>query len=638
MKRKKKKLLHVLFLVLLLLMCLATAQGCVGKLPDLDKRAREKAALAEKARKFPLMKLPVKEIGPAELSVFNREKYTADPAWSPDGKKVAYVVIRINKEQGSLEPVRSVYVSGAEGENPVLIAENSYSPSWLPDGKGLLFVSYTPETPEKESVWFSNADGSGKRQLTRESGSNPVLSPDGRKCAFLKREVDSGSVSLWVVDLKSSAEVKIASEVSWDRASWLPDGRNLAFISEDEDPHQVAIVGVDGKGFKKLTNMLSVCSQPSVSPDGRKVLFVQVREEGYEGPDTGEIFSADTRGGEPQGVLVGQGWEGPVWSPDGRHFACGGEAVAIVDYETKDRVILATELGFCWDPAWSPDGTKVFLHVPESEWGGKLYRLKLKKGAETYPLYLVICGSYTASYPDAYNLVSALQSQVTFLPPGFPKIESSDLYADLAPGFSMVLGGRYTTREQAEGVASQLKSAGFSPSVRKADTSDISDFFPAGAIIKKVVYLDLDKDKKSEVVIAFETTNGAEWQDYLTVLHRDGDIFKKILEQGFQSAGFDNFANLMVTDINKDGFVEICAHWVYGDSVEKFCVYKAQAEGVFLLQEFNGDQGLTYQFVDGKLQLQTRNRTGRRGNRVLVENWQWTTDRFEVVSSEVIAP
>lgn len=636
MEQIKAKRSGLLALILVAAICLSLGSACGKRQPGPSKKDLKKAALEKKARRFPLIKFPLHNIGLSELAVFTREPMISSPAWSPDGKKVAYVVSRVNKEQGDFRPVDLVYVAGAEGEGPLLIAENAYSPVWSPDGKKLAYFSYPPEEREKEAVWLSNIDGSEKMQLT-SGASSLAWSPDGQKIAVLKREHGSASASLWVVNAQSSVEIRLASEVGWDKLSWFPDGKRLAFISEDEAPHQVAVVGVDGKGFKKLTNMLSACSQPSVSPDGKKVLFIQVREEGYEGPDLGEVYAVDAEGGEPETVLAGRTWQGPVWSPDGERFACGGRALALVDYETRARLVLGAEAKSCWNPVWSPGATEIFYFVPESEWGGRLYRLKLKAGAETHPLYLLICGSFLSSYPEAYNLVSSLRSQVGFLPSGFPEIADSDVYSDLTPGFSLVLGGIFTTKEQADGVSAQLKAAGFSPTVRKTMTSDISFYFPAGAIIKKIVYIDLDKNKQNEIVVAYETTNGADWQGYAAVLRREGEGLSKIWEQNLASAGFDNYVDLFVRDINDDGVIELCSHWGYDHSVERFFVYRVQSDGIFQLQVFEADQGLSYQWAGEKLEVQTKKRIGRRG-KVSVEKWQWKADRFEVVSSEAIAP
>lgn len=631
----KRRQSYFFILVLFAGLCFSLASGCQTKLTSVDEAARRQV-LERKARRFPLLKTSVKKIGLAELSVFSREPYTNAASWSPDGKLVAYVVSKINKQQGDLKPSLSVYVSDITGGNAVLVADHAYAPSWSPDGRKLVFVSYSAEEPEKEAIWISNADGTDKKQLCSEGSFSPVWSPDGRKVAFLRKEAASAAASLWIARVESTSEAKVASNVSRDRVSWFPDSETLAFISEDEDPHQLATVDIDGKNFKKLTDVLSVCSQPAVSPDGQKILFIQVREEGYEGPDIGEVYSIAARGGTPEVALAGRSWQGPAWSPDGNRFVCGGQAVAIVDYKSKAYITLGAETGICWNPVWSPNGTEIFGYVPESEWGGKVYRLKLKPEAETYPLFLVICGSFTAAYPEAYNLASALRTQVNFLPPGFPEIIDSDVHADLTPGYSMVLGGRFASQEEADNLAAQLKSAGFSPSVRKIFTSDMDFYLPAGAIIKRMVYTDLDSDKKNEIVIAYVLTNGVEWQGYLTVFDRQGEGFNKTWEQSFPSAGFDNYANLIVDDINGDGLIEIAVHWIYSDGLEKFYIYRSQSEGILLLQAFESDQGLSYRMADGKLEIRTSTKTGRRYRKILIETWRWTNDRFEVVFSETI--
>jgi hypothetical protein len=120
-----------------------------------------------------------------------------DFAWSPDGRRLAYVVA--NED---LSP--ALWVVAADGENaPIRLAQGRAEmwsrPSWSPDGRYLAF-SRAPlgaETASASDIWLVNAEGGDLRPLLRNDleESGPIWSPDGRYLAFNR----AGDV--WVLDV-----------------------------------------------------------------------------------------------------------------------------------------------------------------------------------------------------------------------------------------------------------------------------------------------------------------------------------------------------------------------------------------------------------------------------------------------------
>ena len=140
-----------------------------------------------------LLVTPAFGIGDRLLSLIQGKPSPLDvqaPAWSPDGRTIVFVSWR----DGNGE----VYAMDADGSGPRNLTQNpakDVRPAWSPDGRSIAFVSTRPtqrlqrtRTPEQSEIYVMNADGSRKRNLTRDRANDdyPTWSPDGRRIAFLR--------------------------------------------------------------------------------------------------------------------------------------------------------------------------------------------------------------------------------------------------------------------------------------------------------------------------------------------------------------------------------------------------------------------------------------------------------------------
>ena len=111
----------------------------------------------------------------------------SDPQTAPDGSRVAYVVTRPDKEANEMRT--SVWVVPADGSSPARQfsrGNKDHSPRWSPDGRYLAFVS---ERGEKNQLFVASLEGGEAKQVTKaEHGvSQPAWSPDGRRLAYTAR-------------------------------------------------------------------------------------------------------------------------------------------------------------------------------------------------------------------------------------------------------------------------------------------------------------------------------------------------------------------------------------------------------------------------------------------------------------------
>jgi len=149
------------------------------------------------------------------------------PAWAPDGRRIAFVE-DIQTERGSAGTSRIVVVNTDGTGRRVLVGQAS-DPAWSPNGSKIAYVAYTIRLSEAGSIVVANADGSGVRQLTRGgvSEARPVWAPGGGRIAFTR--VTSGKSTIVVARADGSSERVVlgargsgALDPAWRPAVLLP--------------------------------------------------------------------------------------------------------------------------------------------------------------------------------------------------------------------------------------------------------------------------------------------------------------------------------------------------------------------------------------------------------------------------------
>lgn len=198
-------------------------------------------------------------------------------------------------------------------------------PSLLPDGESFVFEW-------SDAIWIAPVEGGTARLLQKSSGSDtwPLVSPDGKRMAFLSNR--SGTWHAYVADI---AEGAVAHQVGFHSESerplaWSPDGKRLlcSVWRDNEgsvfDLARLAWLPVDERGAE-VRLFDAPADDPSISPDGRYILFTQEGEDLYRKGTTGEnvsrIWCYDTQTGSFW-LMVKDATESrwPLWAPDGEGF------------------------------------------------------------------------------------------------------------------------------------------------------------------------------------------------------------------------------------------------------------------------------------------------------------------------------
>jgi Tol biopolymer transport system component len=223
--------------------------------------------------------------------------FQGEPAWSPDGREVAFVSRRDGHEH--------VYVVGADGKDTRRVTDSAMDddrPSWSPDGRRLVFS-------REGALFVAPAAGGKAHRLGHGFGEarDPAWSPDGKLIADDYRQPCNSIRGLFDmrVDGTGIRQLTHLRQVS-GLPAWSPDGRRLAFQSDARGGHdEIYVVGVDGKGLRRLTASTVDAIQPAWSPDGKRIAFSR----------DGAIWTADAAGGDERQLTSGQNDSSPAWRP-----------------------------------------------------------------------------------------------------------------------------------------------------------------------------------------------------------------------------------------------------------------------------------------------------------------------------------
>ena len=205
------------------------------------------------------------------------------------------------------------------------LAEDTH-PAWSPDGKRIAFTSTRASLHQ---VYVMNEDGSGVRRLTPPVANNsrPAWSPDGSRIVF---ESDrDGNSELYAMSADGTNARRLTNHPAEDvEPAWSPDGARIAFSSTRDGNAEIYVMNADGSGITRLTTDQSPDGQPAWSPDGTRLAFT--RSPCVNNPWPGYCKPVVyVLGPGPAPVDVGTG-EDPTWSPDGRklsvtRFVCGDD-------------------------------------------------------------------------------------------------------------------------------------------------------------------------------------------------------------------------------------------------------------------------------------------------------------------------
>jgi eukaryotic-like serine/threonine-protein kinase len=305
------------------------------------------------------------------------------PVWSPDGRWIAYVSGNAQYPLfGNLAPSAIWAVSSSGGQPTRITADQPLhaSPAWLPDSRGLLYVSDQDGGRDIYAIRLTRSgspDGEPVRLTTGLRAHTVSVSADGRRIVysvynetanvFAVRLVRGRSVSL-----REGKPVTTGSQVI-EGLSVSPDGHWLAFDSNRNGNQDIWRIPLDGSGSpEQLASGAEDEFQPDYSSDGRYIGFHVTR-----GGATRDLYVMPAGGGPRQRVQVfTRNNFAPHLSPDGQAmvYNCPVPERAQICASRRTGGTAAESLFAiprAVNPDWSPNGLWISYRI-----GEQLFRVR----------------------------------------------------------------------------------------------------------------------------------------------------------------------------------------------------------------------------------------------------------------------
>jgi len=282
-------------------------------------------------------------VTPPTKAVQSFEGLNYHPAFSPDGKYLAYVSLRPRgSDYSTVLVIRSLETGEERVFSPEHILIGSY-PCWSPDGRSIL--TFVLGRTNKVDIYQIDTDTGAATPVILGDEQGRIVqmplarSPDGNRIFFMRQS--GGIMSIRVYDFETEREWKPDFQLACGEGygagvALSPDGQQLTFVVSCDDEWSIQISPSSGGDTREVLRVRKGSGGQGAmwTPDGRHLLFGKRKDEAFE------LWRISVEGGEPQKLgLTMNGFSNLSFHPDGRRIAFtgpdtghGGEIWAIENF------------------------------------------------------------------------------------------------------------------------------------------------------------------------------------------------------------------------------------------------------------------------------------------------------------------
>lgn len=356
-------------------------------------------------------------------------KRVGAPAISPDGKQAVYPVTRFDAENDKGDAdLFLVATTGGEPQRLTSMKGNESEPAWSPDGRWIAFVAKRGDDTQSQLYVIGTSGGEAIRVSDVPTGvSAPKWFPDSRRIAFITEVWPE--VTDWAQTkekLKAREDSKMTA-MTWDR----PPVTHWDHFIEDRIPHLYSIpleggtpTAITLNSGRYLPRRENGTDSYDISPDGQEIAFVSNSDAAGNNENL-DVYAVAAAGGAARNLTADNAAsdEEPHYSPDGRYLAYTKQTIPGFYGDTRQLMLIDRKgdarrrLGADWDRSigglvWAPDSKSLYAPIDDAG-TQRVYRFDVAKGTP----HAVTAGSSYASLAIAGKPAALVATRQSFTEP-----------------------------------------------------------------------------------------------------------------------------------------------------------------------------------------------------------------------------